>query len=64
MRNDIMINIENLREDLISYFGTAIYYNPMAIMELEKVKKANDEELIRIAERNNFNIERYKIKER
>ena len=59
-----MINIENLREDLISYFGTAIYYNPMAIMELEKVKKANDEELIRIAERNNFNIERYKIKER
>lgn len=59
-----MIDIERLREDLITYFGTAIYYNPMAIMELEEVKKASDEELIQKAKENNFNLERYRIKER
>ena len=55
-----MIDIEKLRDDLINYFGTAIFYNPVAMMDLEKVKKANDEELKKIAKENGFNLERYK----
>ncbi len=59
-----MINIERLREDLITYFGTAMFYNPVAMIDLEKVKKANDEQLIEIAINNKFDLSRYKIKER
>jgi hypothetical protein len=58
------MDIERLRDDLISYFGTAIYYNPMTIMELEEVKRANEYELIKIALDNKFDLERYEIKER
>lgn len=59
-----MIDFERLRDDLIEFFGTAIYYNPMAIMELEEVKRANPEELIKIALNNKFDLERYKLKVR
>ena len=55
-----MIDIERLRDDLISFFGTAMSYNRMAMMDLEKVKKASEEELIRIALENKFDLERYK----
>lgn len=57
-----MIDVEKLRDDLINYFGTAVYYNPVAIMEVERVKRANKEELIDIAIDNNFDLERYKIR--
>ena len=40
-----MVDINRLREDLINYFGTAIFYNPMAIMELEEVKKASESKI-------------------
>lgn len=56
-----MIDYKRLREDLINYFGTAIYYNRMAIMELEEVKQASDEELVKIAYKNGFDIERYRV---
>ena len=56
------INIEKLREDLINYFGTAMFYNPTAMMNLEKVKKASEEELIKIALDNKFDLERYQIR--
>lgn len=57
-----MIDIDRLRDDLINYFGTAIYYNPMAIMDLEEVKKVDEKKLIEIALDNKFDLERYKIK--
>ena len=58
------MDFKRLRDDLIEFFGTAIYYNPMAIMELEEVKRANPEELIKIALNNKFDLERYKLKVR
>ena len=58
------MDFKRLRDDLIEFFGTAIYYNPMAIMELEEVKRANSEELIKIALNNKFDLERYKLKVR
>lgn len=57
-----MVNINRLREDLINYFGTAIFYNPMAIMELEEVKKASESKLIEIAIKNGFDLDNYKIR--
>ena len=55
------IDIEKLREDLIDYFGTASFYNKMAMMDLIKVEKANDDELINIAIKNGFNLTKYQI---
>ncbi len=57
-----MVDINRLREDLINYFGTAIFYNPMAIMELEEVKKASESKLIEIAIKNGFDLDNYKIR--
>lgn len=58
------INIEQLRKDLIDYFGTAMQYNPMAMMELEEVRRASAERLIEIAIKNGFDLEKYKVKGR
>ena len=59
------INIDKLRNDLIDYFGTAMFNaSPLAIMDLSKVKKANNKELIEIAIKNNFDLNKYKIDER
>lgn len=57
-----MVDINRLREDLINYFGTAIFYNPMTIMELEEVKKASESKLIEIAIKNGFDLDNYKIR--
>ena len=58
------MELEKLRKDLIDYFGTAMIYNPMAMMDLEKVRKASEEELIDIAMDNKFNLNKYKVKVR
>lgn len=56
----MQFDIERLREDLKDYYGTAIFSGfPMAIMEVEKVLRASDEELIRMAEKNGMNLQRY-----
>lgn len=56
------IDIERLREDLINYFGTASSYNPIAMMDLIKVENASDDEIIKIAKKNNFDLKQYIIK--
>lgn len=55
------IDIERLRDDLIDYFGTASFYNKMAMIDLIKVKEASDEELIQIAQKNGFDLKKYII---
>lgn len=57
------IDIEKLRQDLINYFGTAMYNaSPLAILELTKIKRASSQELINIALKNNFDLTEYQIK--
>ena len=56
------IDIEKLRKDLIDYFGSAMKIYPMAIVELGKIKKASLEEIIKIAKKNHFNLDDYKVK--
>lgn len=54
------INSEQLREDLINYFGTAMYSSsPLAIINLTEVEKANPDKLIQIARKNNFDLNNY-----
>ena len=58
------IDVDALREDLINYFGTAMSYNKMAMMDLIKVENASDEEIVNIAIKNGFNIYDYEIRSR
>ena len=58
---DEEINISKLREDLLDYYGTAMFNaSPLAIIELVKIEKASDDELIEIAIDNNFDLNEYK----
>jgi len=54
------INIDKIRDDLINYYGTAMYNaSPLAIIELSKIERASDEEIIKIAMKNNFDLNKY-----
>ena len=56
------IDIEKLREDLIDYFGTAMFNaSPLAMIELSKIEKASNQEIIKIAIDNNFDLNEYVI---
>lgn len=56
------IDYEKLRNDLIDYFGTAIVYNPMAVIELSNVQNASNYNLIQIALKNGFDLREYEQK--
>lgn len=59
------LDYEKLRDDLIDYYGTA-YYNgfPMAIIELNEVSNANNDQLVKIALNNGFNLNDYVLGKR
>ena len=59
---EITIDIDELRNDLINYFGSAMQYNQVAMMELIKVEQASDNEIVNIALKNGFNLYDYEIK--
>lgn len=55
------IDINKLREDLKDYFGSAMFnVSPIAMINLEEVEKASDEELIEIAISYGFDLNKYK----
>ena len=54
------VDVERLRQDLIDYFGCAMFtISPVAMVDLTKVETASDEELIRIALANKFDLSNY-----
>ena len=56
------INIEKLKEDLMNYFGTAMFsVSPLAMIELSKIEKASNQEIIKIAIDNKFDLNEYVI---
>ena len=58
------IDIQKLRKDLMNYFGTAMFgVSSIAMMELSKVERASEEELLEIANENGFDIEEYYLSE-
>lgn len=58
------LDYERLRSDLIDYYGTAIAYNPMAVIELSDVENATDEKLVQIAIQNGFDLSDYEIQKK
>lgn len=58
---EINIDIERLRRDLIDYFGAAIPIYPVAIMDVIEVENADYYKLIEIAKCNGFNLDNYII---
>lgn len=54
------INFELLRDDLINYFGCAVEYQPLAIIDIARVEKADYNELIMIARQNKIDLNQYK----
>ena len=55
------IDIERLRYDLISYFGTSTSFFLKAYMDVIEVEKASYEELINIALNNEFDLNDYVV---
>lgn len=54
------IDIESLRKDLIDYFTSAMFFvSPVALVDLSKVERATDIEVVQIALDNKFDLEKY-----
>ena len=54
------IDIDRLRDDMKDYYGTAMFnVSPIAVMDLSKVERASDQEIIEMAPKNGFNLEDY-----
>ncbi len=52
---------DRLRRDLMDNYGTAMFSGfPMAVMDLSRVEKASEEELLRIASKERVNLDKYK----
>ena len=56
---EININFEKLRKDLMDYFGTAMPFHQMAVINLSEVECASDQKLVDMAMKNGFNLEYY-----
>lgn len=59
--NDIQIDIDKLRNDLIDYLGSPLFRGfTVANLELAEVKVANRDTLIKIAKKNGFDLSEYR----
>ena len=59
---DLEFDFERLRSDLLDFFGTSMMFNPMAMLNVVDVEKADNEKLLHLAQSNGFDLEEYKIK--
>lgn len=55
----MVIDYDGLRDDLMDYFGTAMGYNPAAVVDLSYVEVANNCKLEEIAVKNGFDLSDY-----
>ena len=54
------IDTQRLRKDLIDYYGTAMTGGfPMAVMDLSRVERASDRELIELARKKGVDLGKY-----
>ena len=54
------IDSEKLRKDLKNYYGTAMFSGyPIARMDLNRVEKATPQELVKIAQQNKIDFNKY-----
>ena len=58
----MLINIEQLREDLKDYYGTAMFNaSPMAVMDLSGIERASNQEIVDIAREMGIDLRKYAI---
>ena len=56
------IDINRLRRDMKDYYGTAMFNGfPMAVMDLSKVERLSDRELVELAQENGVDLRKYII---
>lgn len=54
------LDIEQLRKDLIDYFTSAMFMvSRVALVDLTKVENASDEQIVKIALDNKFDLKKY-----
>ena len=57
---DYEYDYEKLRSDLKDYYGTAMFVGfGAAMMDMSKIDKASDEEILRIAKKEKMNLCKY-----
>lgn len=55
------VNFDKLREDLIDYFGSAMGMFSVAMMDVSNVERASEQELIKCAKQNGFDLRQYQL---
>lgn len=57
------IDIDRLRRDMKDYYGTAmVNASPMAMMDLSKVERASDEQIVKMAQEQGVDLKKYVIR--
>ncbi len=56
------IDVIRLRRDMKDYYGTAMFNGfPMAVMDLSKIERLSDGELVELAQKNGVDLRKYII---
>ena len=54
------IDVDKLRKDMKNYYGTAMFNGfPTAVMDLSKVERLSDRELVELAQKNGVDLRKY-----
>ena len=54
------IDVSRLRRDMEDNYGTAMFNGfPMAVMDLSKVERMSDQELVELAQKNGVDLRKY-----
>ena len=54
------IDINRLRRDMLDYYSTAMFSGfPMAVMEVSRVERMSDQELVELAQKNGIDLRKY-----
>ncbi len=59
-----MIDIKQLREDLINYFGVFSQFDDKFYVTVAEIQAASDDQIIAMARENGFQINNYVISEK
>ena len=56
------IDIDQLREDMLNNYGTAMFNGfPMSLVDIQKIEKATDDELVIMAKKEKINMFEYRM---
>ena len=57
---EVSIDIDRLRRDLKDYYGTAMFNaSPMAVMDLSRIERASDMEIVEEAQKAGVDLTNY-----